>query len=72
MMNEIEVLSLRRSWDHTAFEHLISDRSRYSVDEGGAHLWIAAQKIYGFLFSLRFRLPSFLWRPCPTMGVAGR
>src|SRR5260370_36558207 len=52
--------SLRRSWDHTAFEHLISDRCRYSVDEGGAHLWIAAQKIYGFLFSLRFRLPSFL------------
>jgi len=59
-MTEIEVLSLRRSWDHAAFKHFVGDRRRYSVDEGGPHLWIAAQKIYGFLFPLRFWLPSLL------------
>src|SRR5580704_2100626 len=51
-------IELRRSWDHTAFKQFVGDGRRYFVDEHGAHLWIAAKKIYGFLFPLRFRLPS--------------
>src|SRR5271167_87935 len=49
-----------RSWDHAAFEQLVGDRRRYSIDEHRAHLWIVTQKIYGFLLPLRFRLFSFL------------
>src|SRR5580658_406895 len=49
-----------RSRDHAAFKHLVRDRRRHSIDEHTAHLWIVTQKIYGFLFSLRFQLPSLL------------
>ena len=49
-----------RSRDHAAFKHFVGDRRRDPVDEHLAHLRIATQKIYGFLFPLRFRLPSLL------------
>src|SRR5271154_2996628 len=49
-----------RSRDHAAFKHLVGDRRRDPIDEHLAHLRITAQKIYGFLFPLRFRLPALL------------
>jgi hypothetical protein len=58
-MTRIEVLSLTASWDH-ALKHLIGDRRNDSVDEGRAHLWIAAQMLYGLLFTRSMRLAPFL------------
>lgn len=46
----------RRSWDHAALEQLVGDRSRYLVDERGAHLRIAAQRLDSLLFHRRLRL----------------
>src|SRR5271166_28473 len=53
-------VELRQSWNHSAFKQFVGDGRRYPVYEHASHLGIAAQKIYGFLFSLRFWLPSLL------------
>jgi hypothetical protein len=56
----VEVAVQRPSWNHPALEHLVSDGSRDSVDELGAHLWITAQLLDDFLFHRRFRLVFLL------------
>jgi len=51
IQNLFRVLSLTRSsWDHAALEYLVGDRSRYFVDERGAHLRIVPQQLGHFLF----------------------